>query len=194
MDLTPTPAQTVGPFFGFALPFSGGEQLVDRSHPAAVRLHGTVFDGHGTPVPDAMIEIWQADETGRVPQEEGSLHRDSYTFTGWGRAAVDNIGHYSFTTVEPGATRPGTAPYILVTVFARGLMDRLYTRAYLPMSPQTLEADPFLASVPAHRRTTLISERDHQGNLRFDIHLQGEHETVFLSYPNTPQVTGPVAD
>ncbi|TLP79938.1 protocatechuate 3,4-dioxygenase subunit alpha [Nesterenkonia sphaerica] len=194
MDLKPTPAQTVGPFFGFALPFDGGEKLVSRSHPSAVRLHGTVYDGHGAAVPDALLEIWQADEHGRVPREEGSLHRDGYTFTGWGRTPVDSTGHYSFTTVEPGTTRAGTAPYFLLTVFARGLMDRLYTRVYLPDSPHTLEADPFLASVPERRRPTLISQRDDQGNLRFDVHLQGEHETVFLSYPNTPQVTGPVDD
>ena len=194
MDLTPTPAQTVGPFYGYALPFDGGDQLVDRSHPAAVRLHGTVFDGDGAPIPDALIEIWQADETGHIPQEQGSLNRDGYTFTGWGRASVDNNGHYSFTTVEPGATREGAAPYILVTVFARGLMDRLYTRAYLPGSDDTLHADPLLSSVPPERRGTLVSQRDEQGSLRFDIRLQGENETVFLSYPNTPQVAGPVDD
>lgn len=194
MDLTPTPAQTVGPFYGFALPFEGGEQLVSRSHPAAVRFHGTVFDGEGAPIPDALIEIWQADEAGRIPHEEGSLNRDGYTFTGWGRTSVDNNGHYSFTTVEPAAVRQGSAPYILVAVFARGLLDRLYTRAYLPDDDQALTADPLVASVPADRRETLICERDDQGNLRFDIHLQGENETVFLTYPNTPQVTGPIDD
>ncbi|GAB3194598.1 protocatechuate 3,4-dioxygenase subunit alpha [Nesterenkonia suensis] len=191
-DLTPIPAQTVGPFFGFALPYEGGPDLVDRSHPQAVRLHGTVYDGDGAPVPDALIEIWQPDGEGRIPAEPGSLHRDGHTFTGWGRAAVDAVGHYSFTTVEPGPTSAGAAPFILVTVFARGLMDRLFTRAYLPEHTEALAADPLLASVSAERRRTLIASRGDDGGLRFDIRLQGEDETVFLAYPNTPQVTGPV--
>ncbi|PRZ13733.1 protocatechuate 3,4-dioxygenase subunit alpha [Nesterenkonia sandarakina] len=192
MKLTPTPAQTVGPFFGYALPYAGGEALVDRSHPGAVRLHGTVYDGDGVPVPDALLEIWQPDEHGVISQQPGSLLRDGYTFTGWGRAAVDGVGHFSFTTVEPGSTGDGVAPYFLVTVFARGLMDRLFTRAYLPGDPATLEQDPLLSSVPADRRQTLITTRESDGSLRFDIHFQGADETVFLNYPNTPQFTGPV--
>lgn len=192
MKLTPTPAQTIGPFFGFALPFAGGEALVDRTHPGAVRLHGTVYDGDGVPIPDAMVELWQPDQQGRVSQETGSLRRDGYTFTGWGRAAVDMVGHYSFTTVEPGSTGDGVAPYFLLTVFARGLMDRLYTRAYLPASTEALQQDKLLASVPENRRGTLVTTRESGGDLRFDIHLQGEDETVFLTYPNTPQFTGPV--
>lgn len=195
-DLTPTPAQTVGPFFGYALPYDDGEALVPRSHPDAVRLHGTVYDGDGVPVPDALVEIWQADVTGRIPTEPGSLHRDGYTFTGWGRTPVDATGHYSFTTVEPGASGGArsrvSAPYVLVTIFARGLMDRLFTRAYLPAPAEVLSADPLLSTVEEHRRGTLLAVRDDDGGLRFDIHLQGDRETVFLTYPNTPQLTGPV--
>ncbi|GAA1144335.1 protocatechuate 3,4-dioxygenase subunit alpha [Nesterenkonia lutea] len=192
MKLTPTPAQTVGPFFGYALPYVGGAALVDRTHPGALRLHGTVYDGDGAPIPDAMIELWQPDQQGRVSQEPGSLRRDGYTFTGWGRAAVDMVGHYSFTTVEPGSMGEGRAPYFLLTVFGRGLMDRLFTRVYLPESSAALEQDSLLASVPESRRSTLLATRESGGDLRFDIHLQGELETVFLAYPNTPQVTGPV--
>lgn len=167
----PTPGQTIGPFYGFALPYDGGPDLVPRSHPNAVRLHGYVRDGAGAPVPDAMLEIWQTDADGNVPRTGGSLHRDGYTFTGWGRAATDNTGHYTFTTIEPGA------PFIAMTVFARGLMNRLFTRVYLPEA-----ADPFLESVPADRRQTLIARREPEG-LRFDVVLQGEGETVFLAYP-----------
>jgi protocatechuate 3,4-dioxygenase alpha subunit len=180
--LTATPGQTVGPFYGYALPFERSNELVSPGSPGSVRFHGTVRDGAGAPVPDALLEIWQADGRGVVPQVSGALHRDGWTFTGWGRAATDDEGHYSFTTVEPGATTPGALPFIAVTVFARGLLNRLFTRAYLP----TGEQDALLSSVPSERRQTLIAERDDNG-LRFDIRLQagadGEAETVFLRYP-----------
>lgn len=79
-----TPGQTVGPFFGYALPYHGGHELVVPSHPEAVRLHGRVTDGQGAPVPDALVEIWQPAPDGEVVQQPGSLHRDGWTFTGWG--------------------------------------------------------------------------------------------------------------
>lgn len=176
MSLAPTPGQTVGPFFGFALPYAGGDRLVPPGHPAAIRLHGRVLDGAGDPVPDALIEIWQTGPDGRVVQEPGSLHRDDWTFTGWGRAETDRTGRYSFTTLEPGATTPGAAPYVAVTVFARGLLDRLLTRAYLPGV-----TDALLDSVDPARRHTLVAARDDQG-LVFDIRLQGPDETVFLDH------------
>ena len=95
-----TPGQTVGPFYGFALPYEGGEHLVPPGHPAAVQLTGRVLDGAGSPVPDALIEIWQADADGRIVQQPGSLHRDGFTFTGWGRCSTDNDGRYRFTTAS----------------------------------------------------------------------------------------------
>jgi len=177
----PTPGQTIGPFFGYALPFEGGGQLVSRAHPAAIRLHGNVFDGDGAPVPDALLEIWQADGDGRIVQQAGSLHRDGYTFTGWGRAATDSAGRYSFTTMAPGARDPGRASFIAMTVFARGLLNRLFTRVYLP-GDVALDTDPLLAAVPAERRGTLIATPDADG-FAFDVVLQGANETVFLSYP-----------
>ncbi|WP_403020197.1 protocatechuate 3,4-dioxygenase subunit alpha [Salinibacterium sp. GXW1014] len=179
--LPATPGQTVGPFFGYALPYEGGEQLVDRTHPAAVRLSGRVLDGDGAAIPDAIVEIWQADEHGTVPTAEGSLHRDGYTFTGFGRAAVDDNGMFSFTTVEPGATREGALPFITLIVFARGLLDRLYTRIYLPEAAERAKDDAFLSSV-GDRAGTLIARRDERGDLVFDVHMQGESETVFLDY------------
>jgi protocatechuate 3,4-dioxygenase, alpha subunit len=178
--LTATPGQTVGPFFGYALPFDRGSELVPPGSPGSIRFHGVVTDGDGTPVPDALLEIWQADADGHVPTASGALHRDGWTFTGWGRAATDDEGHYSFSTVAPGATNPGAAPFILVTIFARGLLNRLFTRAYLP--GEQLAEDPLLASLPADRRDTLIATRDRNG-LRFDVSLQGHGETVFLRYP-----------
>jgi protocatechuate 3,4-dioxygenase alpha subunit len=170
-----TPGQTIGPFFGFALPFDDGEELVHPSHPGAVHLHGTVYDGAGDPVPDALLEIWQADASGAIPQAEGSLDRDGWTFTGFGRAATDGGGRYTFTTV-----RPATG-FISMTVFARGLLDRLFTRVYLP-DPETGRADAaFLQSLPEDRRSTLVA-RGGDDDLVFDIHLQGDDETVFLDF------------
>lgn len=182
--LVATPGQTIGPFFGYALPFDDGDQLVPPSHPGAVRLRGTVYDGAGAPVPDALVEIWQADADGRAPQAEGSLRRDPFEFTGFGRTPVDPAGRFSFTTVVPGPTSPGRVPFVAVAVFARGLLDRLLTRAYLPVDAaarSALEADPFLASLPEDRRATLVATRDEHGFV-FDLHLQGELETVFLDH------------
>jgi protocatechuate 3,4-dioxygenase alpha subunit len=174
-----TPGQTVGPFFGYALPFGGDHELVPASHPGALRLHGRVYDGDGAPVPDALIEVWQPDPAGELVQQQGSLRRDGYTFTGWGRCATDVTGHYSFTTLRPGAAG-GHAAFFALTVFARGLLDRLFTRAYLP-GDDALNADPLLGSLPLERRGTLVAVEDGHGFV-FDVHLQGDDETVFLAF------------
>jgi len=171
-----TPSQTVGPFFGYALPYDGGPNIASRADPASIRLHGIVYDGAGEPVPDAILELWGPDAAGSPIAERGSLHRDGYSVTGFGRAAVDRSGHYTFTTVRPGASADGRAPYLLVTVFARGLLHHLFTRAYFS------DDDPFLATVAADRRGTLLVEQDGERSYRFDIHLQGEGETVFLDF------------
>ncbi|MET0454872.1 MAG: protocatechuate 3,4-dioxygenase subunit alpha [Mycobacterium sp.] len=177
--LTATPGQTIGPFYGYALPYDRGPELVPPGTPGAIQFHGVVRDGAGQPVPDALLEIWQADTNGAVPTATGSLRRDGWSFTGWGRAATDDAGVYSFTTVMPGAVG-GSAPFIMVTVFARGLLNRLFTRAYVP--GEHLADDHLLNSLPDDRRHTLIADRDDTG-LRFDVKLQGEDETVFLRYP-----------
>jgi protocatechuate 3,4-dioxygenase alpha subunit len=111
-------------------------------------------------------------QDGSRPSGAGSLRRDGFTFTGWGRASTDDEGRYSFSTLVPGA------PFFALTVFARGLLDRLFTRAYLPDHAD----DPFLAGLGADRRATLVAAREPRG-FRFDIRLQGEGETVFLTYP-----------
>ena len=180
--LPATPGQTIGPFFGYALPYDKGELLVPLGHPQAVRLHGTVTDGHGDVIPDAMIEIWQADAQGNVVQETGSLIRDGHTFTGWGRTGTDNVGGYSFTTVEPGVVTPGSARYFSVAIFARGLLDKLHTRVYLPEDSDALAQDSLLSSLSETERATLVATREPSGALRWDVHLQGENETVFLDY------------
>jgi protocatechuate 3,4-dioxygenase alpha subunit len=178
--LTATPSQTIGPFFGNALPFDRGNELVPPGSPGAIQLHGVLTDGAGAPIPDALLEIWQAGADGAIPTATGSLHPDGWTFTGWGRSATDNAGRYSFTTVKPGVMQSDSAPFIVVMVCARGLLNRLFTRAYLP--DDGLSEDRLLASLPADRRQTLIATPDAHG-FRFNIKLQGDDETVFLRYP-----------
>lgn len=183
-ERAPTPGQTVGPFFGFALPYEGGQELIPPYHPRAVLLHGYLYDGQGDPVPDGLIEIWQADEKGEIPQKPGSLHRDGHTFTGFGRSATDAAGHYQFFTVIPGisAAAPDRAPFIAVVIFSRGLNHKLHTRIYLPDYAELTAADPFLAGLSESERATLIATRAEDGSLRHDFHLQGEKETVFLEF------------
>lgn len=167
-QLLPTPGQTVGPFFRYGLEFEGGSTLVTPDTPGAITLSGVVYDGNGDTVPDALIEIWHADADGAIPAVEGSFHRSE--FTGFGRAHVDPDGRYEFTTVEPDAD------FIAVAIFARGLMDVLHTRIYLPERD-----DAFLRSLSEGDRATLVARRTPDG-LEHDIRLQGEEETVFLEY------------
>lgn len=181
-DLPPTPGQTVGPFFHYALPYDGDRDLVAPGTTGAVRLYGTVYDGAGVTVPDALVEIWQADTDGRVPARSGSLRRDGATFTGFGRASTDREGQYGFTTVVPGSVN-GALPFFAVTVFARGLLDRLFTRAYLPLDGAS--PDALLCSL-GDRADGLITRPDDIG-LCFDITLQGAGETPFLRYPRRPR-------
>lgn len=179
--LAPTPGQTVGPFFGYALPFDRDNELVPLSHPSAIRVHGRVLDGEGRGVPDSLLELWQAGPDGSVVQQAGSLRRDGWTFTGWGRASTDADGRYVFTTLRPGVTSTGRPPFFAITVFARGLLNRLFTRAYLPEDADALAGDPLLSSL-GERRHTLVCRPDEHG-YAFDVRLQGDDETVFLRYP-----------
>ncbi|MEU6223496.1 protocatechuate 3,4-dioxygenase subunit alpha [Streptomyces sp. NPDC047042] len=183
-NLLPTPSHTVGPFYGYALPFPEGEQVAPKGHPETITLHGYVLDGEGDPIPDALLEFWQAAPDGSLAGAPGSLRRDPVTggflgrngtdFTGFGRVATDADGHYALYTLPPGNTG---LPYISVCVFARGLLTHLYTRAYLADG-----ADPLLDSLPAERRATLVAAEGERRTYRFDIRLQGEGETVFLEF------------
>jgi protocatechuate 3,4-dioxygenase, alpha subunit len=182
-----TPSQTIGPFLHIEVPYGGEEQLVEPNHSGAIRLLGRVTDGDGEAVDDALVEIWQANAAGRyahpeddrndVPLEDG--------FTGFGRCATDSEGRFEFLTVKPGPV-PGPddrrqAPHIDVSVFARGLLNRLVTRIYFPDEADANAEDPVLSLIEdeAERRTLIARQED--GALRFDIRLQGDGETTFFA-------------
>jgi protocatechuate 3,4-dioxygenase, alpha subunit len=180
-----TPFQTIGPFFHYALPYDGGEVLVTPDTIGApIVIDGTVRDGAGAPVPDALIEIWQANAAGRYahPDDPGEAPVDP-AFDGFGRTPTDADGRFSFTTVKPGRV-PGPqgalqAPHVLVGLLGRGLLTRLVTRIYFEDEPSTAD-DPILALVPVARRSTLVARRIGDDRYQFDIVLQGEGETVFF--------------
>lgn len=186
MAPTLTPWQTVGPFFHFALPRESEHQLVPLDHPEAVRIEGTVLDGAGQPVADALIETWQANRAGRYAHPEDTRERLPLEegFSGFGRCATDAQGRYELVTVKPGPV-PGPdgraqAPHLDVSVFARGLLKRLVTRMYFPDEEEANAADPILSSIEDRPfRSTLVA-RSRGGGLGFDIHLQGERQTAFF--------------
>jgi len=205
-----TPSQTVGPFFHYGLPWKGGADLIGRSDLGArpelfpaehyvlsmssptgvpagevIEVAGRVLDGHGDPVPDAMLEIWQANAAGRYASPDDvreDVPLDPH-FIGFGRAATDEAGIWRFRTVRPGRV-PGPddrlqAPHLTVSVFGRGLLKRLATRLYF-LDGEGNDVDPILALVPKERRDTLIARKDADGVWWLDIVLQGNGETVFF--------------
>ena len=183
MTLALTPSQTVGPFFGPALLREARNVLADGSTPGvAIRIEGRVLDGVGEPVPDAVVEIWQADASGRYAHPlDGGL---TTGFTGFGRSGTEDGGRFWFQTVKPGAVAfegKWQAPHMVVTVASRGMLNHAVTRMYFEDEEAANDADPVLALVPAERRTTLKARRDAPNVYRFDIVLQGESETVFFN-------------
>jgi len=184
------PSQTVGPFYGYALPFVGGAEIVPPTHPDAVRVHGRVLDGAGDGVPDAVLETWQADPRGRRVTTPGSFARDPHEFTGFGRIPTDADGHFSLTTLKPGATSPSNAPYLVLTLFARGLSHHLNTRIYFADEQAANDSDGLLARLDPADRSTLLATVDGPRSYRFDVRLQGERETVFLTYDGLDADTG----
>lgn len=192
-----TPSQTIGPFYGFALPFARGGELAPAAHPDAVTVHGYVRDGAGLPIPDALLEFWQAAPDGSLAGAPGSLRSDQTTgallgrdhtrFTGFARVPTDADGHYAIRTLMPAGIR-GAAPHLSVCVFARGLLHHLFTRVYFPDREAENASDPLLAGLAPPRRATLVSRPDGPRTYRFDVRIQGgdgddaDAETVFLTF------------
>jgi protocatechuate 3,4-dioxygenase alpha subunit len=186
-----TPSQTVGPFFAIGLPWADGPYVVPDGTPGAITIGGLVLDGAGEPVPDALVETWQAAPDGRFghpddprPDTRGSAF-PAAAFRRFGRCPTEPDGTYRIVTLRPAALPCGDgrteAPHLDVSVFARGLLDRVVTRIYFPDEEAANAADPVLSALPEPaRRDTLIATADGAGRFRFDIRLQGEGETVFF--------------
>ena len=164
--LVHTASQTIGPFLHIALADPHARYAVAPGSPGAVVVRGTVTDGAGDPLPDALVETWQADGL-------------------FGRCPTDAGGRYEIHTRKPPPVPAidGTlqAPHVSVSVFARGLLDRVVTRLYFGDEAAANDADPTLAVVDVDRRHCLVAEPDADGSYRFDIRLQGDDESVFFA-------------
>ena len=189
-DLPITPSQTVGPFFALGLPWTDGPHVVPEGTPGAITITGRVTDGHGDPVPDALVETWQAAPDGSFghpddPRQPGPSGSGPAACRRFGRCPTDAGGRYSILTLRPPSLPTGDggteAPHIDVSVFARGLLDRVVTRIYFPEEAEANAVDPVLASIPERlRRDTVTATLASPGVYGFDIRLQGDGETVFF--------------
>jgi protocatechuate 3,4-dioxygenase, alpha subunit len=192
--LKQTPSQTVGPFFaygltpeqyGYAFRSLAGSTLAEEDTPGErIRITGRVFDGDGVPVPDAMIEIWQADAEGRYAHP-ADLRGSNIRFTGFGRCGTgtDPENRFVFDTIKPGPLGDGQAPHVNVAVFMRGLLSHVYTRIYFADETEANGRDPVLSTIKEARRRTLIATRESGPGgtvYRLDLHMQGPDETVFF--------------
>jgi protocatechuate 3,4-dioxygenase alpha subunit len=178
-----TPSQTIGPFYHHALSWPDGHQVVPAGTAGRIWIRGRVFDGAGDAVTDALVETWQSDPDGRFDHPDDP-RGPVPGFRGYGRCATDASGAYGILTLKPGRvpTCDGElqAPHLDVSVFSRGLLHRAVTRIYFADEQEANADDPVLwGSVDPSLRQTLIAERSGDG-YTFDIHLQGEHETVFF--------------
>lgn len=188
MRLIPTASQTIGPFFRHALERPAWSDLTrEGAQGEAIHIEGVVRDGDGAPVPDALLEIWQPNAAGRYahPEDQRPVQLDRL-FRGFGRACTDRDGVYWFRTVMPGAGEHGGAPHVNVSIFARGLLARLVTRIYFADREDENARDPLLVSIAdeAVRRTLIAPRTTHASGIasyRFDVVLQGDGETAFLT-------------
>jgi protocatechuate 3,4-dioxygenase alpha subunit len=185
MSLQGTTSQTVGPYLHIGLTWLNTDEIAPPGVSGErVKIAGRIVDGQGTPVPDAVVEIWQADHEGRFahPEDRRAGQVDA-GFRGFGRIPTDAEGRFRFSTIKPGRVPgPGAtsqAPHLLVAVFARGLLKQLVTRLYFPDEAANAE-DPILSLIEPARRGTLIAKSAGKGALEWNIVLQGAEETVFF--------------
>lgn len=187
MSLCATTSQTVGPFFKIGLHWLYRDNLATEGVAGErVVIEGRLVDGDGLPVPDALIEVWQANSYGKYDHPEDTQDKPlDPNFKGFVRIPTNSEGMFRFTTIKPGSV-PGPqgkaqAPHLLVSIFMRGILRRLVTRMYFPDDPEN-GADPILILVEPARRSTLIAKKSVQapGTVRWDVHLQGPEETVFF--------------
>jgi protocatechuate 3,4-dioxygenase alpha subunit len=198
-----TPSQTVGPFFAYGLTPKGrahwdpngtytwketiGDNLITPDVTGdKIRIEGTIYDGDGLPITDAMIEIWQADAQGRYANPRDNRALPNAKFKGFGRSATDKKGVFGFDTIKPGPVQGANgkmqAPHIVFCIYSRGMLRQVYTRMYFGDEAAN-SADAILAMVPTERRQTLIARKEagRGGTVyRFDIRMQGDNETVFF--------------
>ncbi len=187
MSLIPTAAQTVGPFVSIGFEKSTVPDVAPSGVAGErVIITGTILDGDGAPVTDAVIETWQANSHGKYAHPDDAqekLLEDN--FKGFGRVLTDAHGGFRLTTLKPGKVAgpggKGQAPHIVVVIFMRGLLKHLMTRMYFPDEAANA-VDPVLNLVPATRRATLIAAKEADGTLQWNVHLQGANETVFFDY------------
>jgi protocatechuate 3,4-dioxygenase alpha subunit len=182
-----TPSQTVGPYLAIGLTWEDGPFVVPEGTPDAIWIRGRLTDGNGDAIPDGLIETWQADPNGRFDHPDdprGAAKPSVEGFRGFGRSMTGPDGEWGVLTFKPGRV-PGVdgelqAPHIDVSVFARGMLQRVVTRIYFADEAEANAADEVLASVPAEQRETLIATPTESG-YQFDVRLQGEKETAFFA-------------
>ncbi len=181
-----TPSQTAGPFFSIGFTWMNRADIAKGCAGERFTIQGRVLDGDAQPVPDASVEIWQADAEGRYHHpEQGDWREDAAAFFGFGRVPTDAQGRFSFTAIQPGPVSgpdgQPQAPHLQISIFMRGLLQRLVTRMYFPDQPLN-GSDLVLRMVPESRRETLIARRTSgkETFLEWDVRLQGENETVFF--------------
>lgn len=186
MSRTVTPSQTIGPFFA-VLGTVGTNELVGPDQASAITITGRVFDGDGAPVTDAMIELWQANEHGKYDHPEDTRELPlTPGFTGFGQCFTDRDGRFTFRTLKPGPVPfrddRTQAPHINVSVFARGLLNRLVTRIYFSDETEANAVDPLLLGIDDPEvRATLVARNSGLRTYEFEVHLRGEKETAFLA-------------
>ena len=182
--LGPTPSATVGPYLAIGLTWEDGVWAAAEGTEGGFWIRGRVFDGAGAVVPDAMVETWQADPDGGFASPEDPRGAASYPgFRGYARASTIT-GEYGVFTLKPGRVPDGEgglqAPHIDVSVFARGILDRVVTRIYFADEAEANAEDAVLRGLSDEQRRTLVAEKTDDG-YRFDVHLQGDRETVFFA-------------